>query len=117
MKKKVKATDDVHHTQLHIEDLDEWFVELMSYESYWSGTTHAESHIPPVSEVILCGSRATTPGLDEWVGERLQLPTSVANVWGNMFSFNDVIPRIPQKDSTQYATVNGLLLSNISNIW
>lgn len=64
-----------------------------------------------INDIILCGSNAVLPGvIEEYLSEALGMRTELANVWGNLFSFDDYIPPIKFRDSLDYAAAIGLAL-------
>lgn len=63
-----------------------------------------------IEKIILCGSGATIFGLQEYLSSELKIPVEIANVWGNLFSFDDTIPEISFHDSLLYSTAIGLSL-------
>jgi type IV pilus assembly protein PilM len=64
----------------------------------------------PVSGVILCGGNATMPGLREALAAGVSLDVDIANVWQNLFSFEEIIPPIDFYHSLGYASAIGLSL-------
>lgn len=63
-----------------------------------------------VEKIILAGQEASVPGLKDYLSISLKTPVSVANVWTNIFSFENEIPEISMKDSLSYGTAFGLAL-------
>ncbi|MFA5831541.1 MAG: pilus assembly protein PilM [Candidatus Paceibacterota bacterium] len=64
----------------------------------------------PIGRIILCGSGSSLFGLEEYLMAELRTPIDIANVWGNVFSFEKDIPKIPFQDSLLYSTAIGLSL-------
>lgn len=63
-----------------------------------------------VEKIILTGAAASIPGLADYLSSNLKIRTELANVWGNINSFDNYIPPLTFKDSLAYATVLGLAL-------
>jgi type IV pilus assembly protein PilM len=64
----------------------------------------------PIERIILCGSGSSLFGLQESLMTELRIPIGIANVWGNVFSFEKDIPKISFQDSLLYSTAIGLSL-------
>lgn len=63
-----------------------------------------------IEKIILCGAAAAVPGLADYLASNLKIKTELANVWGNINSFDNYIPPLTFKESLGYATVLGLAL-------
>jgi len=63
-----------------------------------------------VGRVVLGGSGATLFGLQDYLSATLHIPVDVANVWGNLFSFDENIPKITFHESLLYSTAIGLAM-------
>jgi type IV pilus assembly protein PilM len=63
-----------------------------------------------IKKIILCGSGATLFSLQEYLSAGLRTPIDIANVWGNLFSFEEKIPKISFHDSLLYSTAIGLAM-------
>ncbi len=63
-----------------------------------------------VEKIILAGQDASMPGFKDYLSISLKTPVSIANVWTNIFSFENEIPEISMKDSLSYGTAFGLAL-------
>lgn len=61
-----------------------------------------------ISRIILCGPEATVPGLSGYLAADLHISTEIANIWGNIFSFEKYIPPMNFRESLEYATAIGL---------
>jgi type IV pilus assembly protein PilM len=61
-----------------------------------------------ISRIILCGPEATVPGLSGYLAADLHVSTEMANIWGNIFSFEKYIPPMNFCESLEYATAIGL---------
>lgn len=78
---------------------------------YWhSHQDKNDASAKNISKVVLCGKDSTMQGLKDHLAISLKVPVELANVWGNLFSFDEVIPPISQEDSLNYAACVGLLL-------
>lgn len=65
-----------------------------------------------IESIFLSGRNAGIPGLDEYFAANIRKPVTVANVWQNVFSFDDSIPELPFEESLGYAVSIGLSLLN-----
>jgi len=63
-----------------------------------------------VERVILCGGNANIQGLPEYLEHVLNISVDRANIWQNIFSFDEVIPEMPYEMSLSYATAVGLAM-------
>jgi hypothetical protein len=93
--------------------LDSWVAHMMDFEYLWRGGLTVDSiKIPEVERAILSGGEAAVPGYVEWMEKRFRLPMTIADVWSNMFSYDEYIPRIEKEESARLSTVAGLLMKN-----
>jgi type IV pilus assembly protein PilM len=63
-----------------------------------------------VDRIILCGRAAMIIGLTKYLSSNLGMPVEVANIWLNNFALDNYLPELNQRDSLDYAAVNGLNL-------
>jgi type IV pilus assembly protein PilM len=85
--------------------------EILRHYRYWdTRRNEAGERVTPVARVLLAGGSATLKGLPEYIASRVQAPTSLVDVWGNVCSFDAYIPPIDQKQSLGFATAVGLAL-------
>jgi type IV pilus assembly protein PilM len=78
---------------------------------YWhSQQENTGAATKKIEKVILCGKDSTLLGFRDHLALNLKIPVEIANVWGNLFSFDETIPPISQADSLNYAACVGLLL-------
>ncbi|OGG71631.1 hypothetical protein A3A35_00465 [Candidatus Kaiserbacteria bacterium RIFCSPLOWO2_01_FULL_51_21] len=85
--------------------------EINKHLIYWD--THKDERgdsMPPIDKIILCGGSSNLAGLSEYLATNLRLPVTIANVWINAFSFDDVIPELDRPHSLGFATTVGLAL-------
>lgn len=85
--------------------------ELSRHYLYWNtkgNSTKNKNHI--ISKIILCGGNANISGLPEYLSSSMKIPVERANVWANVFSYEDYIPEIDYVKSLSYATAIGLAL-------
>ena len=85
--------------------------EVVKHYHYWDTRRNERGdRVTPVGRVLLVGGSANVKGLDDYISERVQAPTSRPNVWQNVFSFEEYIPPIERKTSLQFVTAIGLAL-------
>lgn len=84
--------------------------ELSTRIQYWNDKATGQTD-RYIEDVILCGGSANLRGLPAYLSKTLGLPVSMADVWQNAFSTNEVVPPIDLRHSYGYATAIGLALS------
>ncbi len=88
--------------------------EIQRHYHYWDTRRDEEGNrIAGIKNIFLCGGAVGLKGLPEQVSSTLQVPVHVADVWGNMFSTDKHIPKIPRVISWQAATTAGLILRDV----
>ena len=83
--------------------------EVVKLMLYWQN--HNEKDSLMIKRLIISGKEATTPGLKEYLANAAGCRVDLANVWVNVFSFDDQVPDISFEDSLDYAPAIGLALS------
>jgi Tfp pilus assembly PilM family ATPase len=83
--------------------------EVAKIKSYWQG--HHEGDSESIKKVIVSGKFATTPGVKELLAEAAGCSVDLANVWTNIFDFNEQVPEMSFEDSLDYAPAVGLAIS------
>lgn len=89
--------------------------EIARIVSYWQ--THRDTAGEPgkkISHILLCGKNAALVGFDEYLSLSLKMRVEEANVWTNVFSFEDYIPPVHFLDSLDFAAAVGLALTEYS---
>lgn len=85
--------------------------EVVKLATYWKthsvGILHAPSSI---DKIILCGKDTALPAVDEYIYAVTGIRAETANVWGNVFSFEDYIPSISYSESLDYGGAIGLAM-------
>lgn len=82
--------------------------EIERHYAYWESREKGTGHAGSVESIILCGGNANVAGLPEYLTESLQIPVERANVWRNIFSFDERVPEIDFAHSLSFATAVGL---------
>jgi len=82
--------------------------EIERHYAYWESREKDPGHAGSINSVILCGGNANVAGLPEYLTESLQVPVERANVWRNVFSFEEQVPEIDFAHSLSFATSIGL---------
>lgn len=89
--------------------------EIERHYVYWESRSHDEKNQKgALQSIILCGGNANLAGLPEYLTESLQLPVERANVWRNVFSFDEKVPEIDFAHSLSFATAIGLALRTLA---
>ncbi len=88
--------------------------EIERIYGYWHSRRVADSPFlyPEISKIILCGKESSLIGFKEYLALSIKTEVELANVWSNIFSFEDYVPPIEKTDSLDYAAVVGLASSN-----
>jgi len=68
-----------------------------------------------IGRIVLCGSGATLFGLQEYLSAAMKTPIDTANVWENLFSFEENVPKISFHDSLLFSTAIGLAMYSKNN--
>ncbi len=85
--------------------------EIQRVYMYWISHIDKNGKDPTVPfKVLLTGRDASIIGFREYMALSLKVPVDLANVWVNVFSFDQEIPPIEYLESLNYATVIGLAL-------
>jgi type IV pilus assembly protein PilM len=85
--------------------------EIASRMQYWH-LKDSNRNSRRIKKIILCGGSVNLKGLPEYLTESLGVPCEKANVWGNAFRTDLVVPPIDKRHSFGYATAIGLALKN-----
>lgn len=87
--------------------------EIAKLAVYWQ--THKNSSAQngeKIERIILCGRDSGLVGFDDYLSMSVKIPIEVANIWKNVFSYDDYVPPIPFLDSLDYASAVGLALKH-----
>jgi type IV pilus assembly protein PilM len=85
--------------------------EIASRMQYWH-LKDSNRNSRRIKKIILCGGSVNLKGLPEYLTESLGVQCLRADVWGNAFRSDLVIPPIDKRHSYGYATAIGLALKN-----
>lgn len=66
-----------------------------------------------ISHVVLVGGNANVIGLAEYLEAILDVPVDVGDVWRNVFSYEEYLPKMPATSSLEYTTAIGLALRGL----
>lgn len=86
--------------------------EIGKHFIYWQNHKDANMVDTDIEKVILSGTEATLGGLAQYLRTSLNAPVELANVWVNVFDFNEYIPEITRRDSFKFASAIGLALAS-----
>lgn len=87
--------------------------EINKHFVYWH--THRDKNgasREQIEKIILAGTESVLFGFQDYLSGGLHVPVDMANVWVNVFSFDDHIPKIGYRDSLRYGTAIGLALAS-----
>lgn len=79
-------------------------------EKFISYANERQDVVTKIDRVILCGEEAMIVGLAKYLNVNLGLPVDIAGIWVNNFNLNNYLPELSQRESLNYAVVNGLSL-------
>lgn len=82
---------------------------------YWFTNKHNPNSDEKITNLIMTGSFADSPGLSTFLEQHLHVSVGVADVWKNCFDINEFVPDMDLKTSLQYNTVVGLALMKEQN--
>ncbi|OHA16097.1 MAG: hypothetical protein A3H57_02050 [Candidatus Taylorbacteria bacterium RIFCSPLOWO2_02_FULL_43_11] len=88
--------------------------EIAKLALYWK--THGVKFLgkpTTVDKIILCGKDMALPAVDEYFSTSTGIKAEIANVWHNIFSFDDYIPPISYREGLDYAGAIGLAVSYV----
>lgn len=77
---------------------------------YWFTNKHNPENEERISNTIITGPYAATPGLVAFLEKHLRINVDIANVWNNCFDINTYVPTMNQETSLKYSTAIGLSL-------
>jgi Tfp pilus assembly PilM family ATPase len=77
---------------------------------YWFTNKHNPFSEEKITNLIMTGSFADSPGLAVFLEQHLHVTVGVANVWKNCFDINEYVPDLDMKTALQYNTAIGLSL-------
>jgi Tfp pilus assembly PilM family ATPase len=77
---------------------------------YWFTNKHNPDSSEQISNTILTGPFASSPGLVAFLEKHLRINVDIANVWQNCFDINVYVPTMNQEASLKYSTAIGLSL-------
>jgi type IV pilus assembly protein PilM len=86
--------------------------EIAKLATYWkTHGVHIVGEQTKVDKLILCGKDMALPPMDEYLRTSTGINAEVANVWHNIFAFDDYIPTISYRDSLDFAGAVGLAIA------
>jgi type IV pilus assembly protein PilM len=65
-----------------------------------------------VEKIILAGTESRLFGFQNYLSGGLHVPVDMANIWTNIFSFDEHIPKIGYRESLRFGTAIGLALAS-----
>jgi type IV pilus assembly protein PilM len=89
--------------------------EIRKHFFYWQTHKDASSQEGEIQRIILTGSESVLKGLPQYMAGGLNAPVELADVWGNVFDFNEYIPDVSHRDSFRYGGAIGLAIPSIED--
>lgn len=110
----VQGDEDKRFIQDVMTTLDTLVRDAEKHLQYWNSRVEEKQKHEYVSDIIMCGGGSNLAGLPEYFSQQLQLPVKRANVWTNVLSLEEYIPKgIPFHKSLGYAPAIGLALGSV----
>ncbi|HET8575365.1 MAG TPA: pilus assembly protein PilM, partial [Candidatus Paceibacterota bacterium] len=88
--------------------------EISKHFVFWQTHRDEKNDVDKIQKIILTGSESILTGLAQYLSGSLDISVELANVWQNVFDFNEYIPEIGKRDSFQYSAAIGLALPSVS---
>lgn len=107
----IRGVDDISVYEALIPVISVIKDEIASRMQYWH-LKDSNRSARRIKKIILCGGSVNLKGLLEYLTESLGVPCERADVWGNAFNSELVVPPIEKRYSYGYATAVGLALKN-----
>ena len=83
--------------------------EIRKVMTYWH-THDGRKASRALKKIVFCGTIENEIELTDYIGSKTSTEVSIANVWTNAFSFQDMIPDMSRKESLRFAAAVGLTL-------
>lgn len=85
--------------------------EIGKFYAYWLAKSDPDGESGgKISKIILCGKDGAIVGLKEYLSQSLKIEVVTADVWNNIFSVNDKLPKINFLESLNFAVAIGLAM-------
>ncbi len=86
--------------------------EINRHYVYWHDKKNQIVPFEKIETIYLCGGNSNLVSIDDYLRSGLKLNIVQGNPWVNMFSLDDVVPRISQEDAVGFTTAIGLALAD-----
>ena len=107
----IRAVEDTRVYEALITTISVIKDEIASRMQYWH-LKDSNRNARRIKKIVLCGGSVNLKGLPEYLTESLGVPCVRADVWGNAFRTDLVVPPFEKRYSYGYATAIGLALKN-----
>lgn len=111
-KNKVEESKTKEESFFSSQDIQILSDEIRKIYDYWN--THDiggdSEYAKKIEKITICGEGAGNVALVDKLSETCATAVDTANVWTNVFSFDEYVPEIKAVDSLRYATAVGLAL-------
>ncbi len=107
----IRSVDDSNVYEALISTISVIKDEIASRMQYWH-LKDSNRNIRRIKKIVLCGGSVNLKGLPEYLTESLGVQCERADVWGNAFRTDLVVPPVDKRHSYGYATAIGLALKN-----
>jgi type IV pilus assembly protein PilM len=100
-----KETVKVYKTEDNKEEVFKKEIETLL--NYWESLGSSHGFKGSITKFISCGKGVLNQSFSDYFSLYFSIPLEIANVWTNVFSFEDYIPDLVFEDSLKYATAIG----------
>lgn len=88
--------------------------EIVRHYQYWDSRRDENGNrVTPIERIFLTGGSSNLKGLPGFISGKVKAPTTRAQVWRNVCSFDEYIPSIPENHALGLSTVIGLALRGL----
>ena len=86
--------------------------EISKFYTYWLVKSESDGESGgKIDKIVLCGKDGAIVGLKEYLSQSLKIEVVSVDVWNNVFSINDKLPKINFLNSLNFAVAIGLAMS------
>jgi type IV pilus assembly protein PilM len=89
--------------------------EILTFLQFWQNKDKSKISPHVLKKIILCGRTSLVPGFAKYISSSINTDVEVANVWTNLLSLEEEVPKISFPDSLDFASSIGLVLPDNSN--
>lgn len=111
----IKTRNNKELSKVLMEVAESFKEDINKHYRYWKTRLDKEGNrSDSIEKIIICGGNSNLAGLPEFLSSSLKIKVERANVWTNVFLFDDFVPEINRFQSFSYTTAIGLALRNVT---